>query len=325
MRLRLPRPRPGLTATTSPVSDTLRGVRVLVLKARVVWVALSLCTAGCDRGREAEAVEPPSASAEASKQAAAPSTIDAEWVATKFQAPPPEPDKDWLREIEKDPIAALEQMDPAALQRRAPQPRPQQVIPIRAKNPAKYDLETPLRGWPPVVGQFYPDLALKDQTGRVSAISDFRGKVILLEVVGMTCKACNAFAGGNERGVGGFRGIPPQSGLGSIEQYAQRYAGVSLDHPDVIFVQLILYGMDGRSPPSEADVRAWATHFGMDRNLNEVVLTGDQRFISPETRALIPGFHLIDRNGILRALSSNNPSHDRLYDGVLPKIAALLE
>jgi len=322
MRLRSPLPQPGHTDTSSRDSDTLTLVLGSIGTRRIVLLAVLAFSCGCDRGRGGgpapTPTEPPPS------KDATPAEIDAEWVASKFQAPPPEPTKDWLREIEKDPIAALKDMDPAALQQRGSSSGTRDVTPIRAENPAKYEPEKPLKGWPPNVGQFYPNVALPDQTGLVSAIADFRGKVILLEVVGMTCKACNAFAGGNEPGVGGFRGISPQPGLGSIDRYAKTHVGVSLDHPDLVFIQLVLYGMDGRSPPSEADVRAWATHFGMDRNRNEVVLTGDQRFISPETRRLIPGFHLIDRSGILRALSSNDPRHDRLYDGVLPKMASLL-
>ena len=63
----------------------------------------------------------------------------------------------------------------------------------------------------------------------------------------------------------------------------------------------------------------------MDRNKNEVVLIGDQRFISAESRKLIPGFHLIDQNGILRAMSSNDPRHDRLHESLLPKLASLVQ
>jgi len=62
----------------------------------------------------------------------------------------------------------------------------------------------------------------------------------------------------------------------------------------------------------------------MDRDKNQVVMIGDQRFISPQTRKLIPGFHLIDQNGILRALSSNDPRHDRLHESLLPKLASLV-
>lgn len=294
-------------------------------------VAPLLLALGCDLSGPsavpaAETLSPEEAPADEST----PAVIDADWVASKLQAPPPPDPKDWLREIEKDPIAALKQMDPGALQPSRSQPAASgepalEIETIRAKHPANYEPSKSLTGWPPVVGQFYPNLVLKDQTGQVTAISDFRGKVVLVEVVGLTCRACHAFAGGNESGMSRFRGIEPQRGLGSIEQYAQGYAKLSLDHPDIVFVQLVLYGMDGRGPPSEEDARAWANHFGMDRYKNQVVLVGDQRFISPQTRKLIPGFHLIDQNGILRALSSNDPRHDGLHASLLPKLASLVK
>ncbi len=289
-----------------------------------------LSSLGCDWSGASTAPASETASpGQAPVDESTPAVIDADWVASKLQAPPPPEPRDWLREIEKDPIAALKQMDPGALQARrssrdAAGERAPEITTIRAKHPAKYEPGKPLQGWPPVVGQFYPNFVLRDQTGQATAISDFRGKVVLLEVVGLTCRACHAFAGGNEAGMGRFRGIEPQQGLGSIERYVQGYAKLSLDHPDIVFVQLVLYGMDGRSPPSEEDARAWARHFGMDRQQNEVVLIGDQRFISPETKKLIPGFHLIDQNGILRAMSSNDPRHDRVTS-LLPKLASLVK
>lgn len=291
---------------------------------------LSSAALACDRSETGEAQDLGAQSSESSPQLESPpAVIDAEWVASKFQAPPAPKPKDWLREIEKNPIAALKEMDPAALQpsrSRGPgtPESPAKINEIRPKEPATYEPQKALKGWPPVVGQFYPNLVLRDQAGQVVSISDFQGKVILLEVVGLTCKACHAFAGGNEPGKPRFRGIEPQRGLDSIERYVNGYAKLSLDHPDVVFVQLVLFGMDGRGPPEEEDVRAWAEHFQMDRRRNEVVLVGDQRFISPATRKLIPGFHLIDQDGILRAMSSNDPNHDRLHSSLLPKLASLV-
>jgi len=300
-------------------------------RAASLLSVLVLVLPACDRGgsEQVPAAEPPSADF-ATPDDSTPAVIDADWVASKFQAPPPPERKDWLREIEKDPIAALKQMDPAALQpsRDRPASWAGAVPPDTErsqKKSAEYRPDQPLSGWPPTVGQFYPNLVLKDQTGQVTAIGDFQGKVILLEVVGLTCKACHAFAGGNEPGKSRFREIEPQPGLDSIERYTLGYAKLSLEHPDIVFVQLVLYGMDGRSPPSEEDARAWASHFNMDRGNNQVVLIGDQRFISPETRKLIPGFHLIDQNGILRAMSSNDPSHDRLHNALIPKLASLVK
>ncbi|MDH3818638.1 MAG: hypothetical protein OES21_08480 [Myxococcales bacterium] len=63
----------------------------------------------------------------------------------------------------------------------------------------------------------------------------------------------------------------------------------------------------------------------MNRDRNQVLLIADQRFISAETRKLIPGFHLIDQNGILRAMSRNDPRHDRLHETLLPKLASLVK
>lgn len=256
-----------------------------------------------------------------------PAVIDADWVASKFQAPPPPEEKNWAREIEKDPIAALKQMDPGALQPRRAAPARPAPKPARARtdHTATHDPQAPLRDWPPTVGQFYPNIVLKNQNGQTTAISDFRGKVVLIELVGLTCRACHAFAGGNDPGRPRFRGITPQPNLPSIERYAVGYAKVSLSRPDVVFVQLVLYGMDGQTAPLEEDVRDWAQHFELRTSEDEYVLVGDARFISPETRRLIPGFHLVDQNGILRSISSNDPRHDPLDSSLLPKLAGLVK
>lgn len=295
--------------------------------SRVAWlgvasVGVALAMLGCDAKPPAEtAPEPPVPATER----AVPAVIDADWVASKFQAPPPPAQRDWTREIEKDPIAALKQMDPGALQAKRGGGATSNALPAkRVESEAEYDPGTPLRDWPPVVGRFYPNIILKDQTGHTVALSDFKGKVVLVELVGLTCKACHAFSGGNEPGTPQFRGITPQPNLPSIERFAKGYANVSLDHPEIVFVQLALYGMDGQSPPSEEDVRDWSRHFDLKTEQGEYVLVGDARFISPETRRLIPGFHLIDRSGVLRAMSSNDPRHDPLHSTLLPRLAELV-
>jgi hypothetical protein len=251
---------------------------------------------GCERSSSTSEPEAQSPDVEAELvQDSAPEVIDSDWVASKLELPPPPKEKNWLEEIEKDPIQALKEMDPAALQpRRERAPEPRNVSgdsQPRTRPKRAYDADKPLRGWPPAVGQFYPDVVLEDQTGQITGISHYRGKVVLVEVVGLTCPACDALSGGNDPGKGRFRGIEPQPGLSSIDRYA----------------------------------RAWARHFGLSRNRNEVVLIGDQRFISPASRRLIPGFHLIDQQGILRSITSNDPRHDDLYTALLPKLASLVE
>jgi len=281
----------------------------------------------CDREND---TQPPQGSRPpvAPAPVAAPTPMPEPLETRTVEPPPPDPNA-WLREVEKDPIAALSKLDPGALSpertgRANSNSRPQ-IRPEQRPGPAvaKYDDKKPLVGWPPIVGRPYPEIALLDQSGRVTSLSEFRGKVVLVELVGMTCAACHAFAGANDARPGRFRKIAPQQGLGSIEGYAQRFAKISLDHPDIVFVQLLLYGMDAQSPPSLTDARPWARHFGMDRYRNEVVLVGDARFINPQTRRLIPGFHLIDRNGILRASHSNVPGSDNLFTSLLPTMGAL--
>jgi hypothetical protein len=295
----------------------------------LLLTASALASSGCELGTpSSEGSGQPSEAVPERSTADTPAVIDADWVASKFQAPPPAENKDWMREIERDPIAALKQMDPSALQKRSGSASPGSSTTRSTappKHEATYNPDAPLRGWPPVVGQFYPNFVLRDQTGQSVAISDFKGKVVLIELVGLTCKACHAIAGGNEPGMTRFRGIQPQPGLPSIERYATGYAKLSLDHPDIVFVQLVLYGMDGQTPPLEKDARDWARHFQLDPSRGEYVLIGDQRFISPQTRALIPGFHLVDQHGILRAMSSNDPRHDPLHSSLLPRLAELVK
>src|SRR5688572_24202884 len=57
--------------------------------------------------------------------------------------------------------------------------------------------------WPPEKGQAYPDLTLIDQEGTPTRLLDFKGKVILVEIVGMSCPACVAFSGGQRSGAFG--------------------------------------------------------------------------------------------------------------------------
>ncbi len=176
--------------------------------------------------------------------------------------------------------------------------------------------------WPPQVGQEYPDLELVDQDGNVTALSEFRGKVILLEPVGTACRACVALAGGREYGA--FDGTRPQEDLESIETYTARFGGIELDDPRVVFVQLLLLNNDLQAP-TPAEGRAWAQHFKMQRSENQVVLVGDSTLVRPASRQMIPGFQLIDKNFILRADSTGHTPRDNLYTKLLPMIKQLAD
>ena len=96
--------------------------------------------------------------------------------------------------------------------------------------------------WPPELGKSYPDLHLVDHLGRPFELSSLKGKIILLEPIGMDCPACQAFCGGNSKG--GLGGVKPQSNLPSMEEAFAKYTGGCSYWDDrIAHVQLLLYDM----------------------------------------------------------------------------------
>ena len=100
----------------------------------------------------------------------------------------------------------------------------------------------------PRVGDEYADLELFNLEGEPVRMSQYRGKVLLIEAIGMPCAACQAFSGAHE--LGGFGGIQPQPGLQSFERYFQQYAGdASLSDERLVFIQILFYGPSARHAP----------------------------------------------------------------------------
>ncbi len=176
-----------------------------------------------------------------------------------------------------------------------------------------------LQDWPPTLGNPYPDIELRDSSGEPVRLSSFKGKVLLIEPIGMSCPACIAFAGGNSDGRGGLDGRPAQGGLESIENYVERYArGASLRDPDLVFIHMLLYNDQMRAPTQE-DARRWEEHFGVSRP-NHFVLYADERFINPASYKMIPGFQLVDRDFTLRVdATGHTPTHN-LWKDLLPTL-----
>ncbi len=177
--------------------------------------------------------------------------------------------------------------------------------------------------WPPQVGRPYPDLRLRTPQGDRVALSSLRGRVILVEPIGMDCPACNAFSGANRPGVGGFQRTRPQKGLPSVhEMLAER--GVSLSDERLVYVQLLLYDTSRSKPPTLALARRWAQHFGLGSRENELLLVGEDYLIGPASFKMIPGLQLVDRDFTLRwDATGHRPRHD-LWRELLPALPALL-
>ena len=176
--------------------------------------------------------------------------------------------------------------------------------------------------WPPRLGEPFPNLELVSHTGEFVRMADFRGKIVLVEPIGMTCAACNAFSGAGE--IGGYQNIAPQKNLPSIEKLIERYApGHSLDDGHIVLVQLLLYDMNLKAPSAE-DARSWAEHFGFDRKDNFYVLAADQRFINKASYDMIPGFFLLDKDLVLRADATGHQPRHNLFTELLAQIPKLM-
>lgn len=213
--------------------------------------------------------------------------------------------------VEADPLQPDERKPPAQSIAKAA------TAPTRAPAPDHI--------WPPRLGEAYPNLRLRNSLGERVELESFRGRVILLEPIGMDCPACNAFAGGNREGFAGFQGIRPQAGLPSVEEILRDYAGgVSLADDRLVLVQLLLYRPGRKGAPSRETARLWTEHFGIEEDGNTVVLVGEDYLIGPASYAMIPGFQLIDRDFVLRYdASGHRPRHD-LWRELMPAIPSLV-
>ncbi len=170
--------------------------------------------------------------------------------------------------------------------------------------------------WPPQLNKPYPELELMTSNGRKVKLSSFAGKIILLEPIGMSCPACQAFAGADTKG--GFQGVSPQAGLPSIDSLLAKQ-GISPADSRLCRVQLLLYSPNMTAPTLQ-EAKAWAKHFGFGQAANELVLIGDSSFINNASYQMIPGFQLIDKDFILKCDSTgHNPKND-LYRELLPML-----
>lgn len=177
--------------------------------------------------------------------------------------------------------------------------------------------------WPPRLGKLYPDLTLTNRNGQLVQLSSFKGNVLLIEMIGMNCPACQAFSGGNRKG--GYQGIAPQANLPSIQEIlAETVPGLALGKGKLVLIQILLYDMQMHAP-GQADAAAWARHFGLDPERAEHVLAGGPELIGPSSYAMIPGFQLVDQNFVLRMDSTGHSPKHSLEGELIPFAARLVK
>jgi hypothetical protein len=176
--------------------------------------------------------------------------------------------------------------------------------------------------WPPKLDYYYPDLTLLDQNGKKVQLSSFMGKILVIEPIGMSCPACQAFCGANRKGLGPYGQVRPQSGLKSIDEcLAQK--GISTTDPAITFIQLLLYGPTLQAP-TLAEAKAWARHFRVDSKSNYHVLVGNKSLINQASYNMIPGFQLVDKSFVLRSDATGHHPKNDLYSHLIPMLKRIL-
>lgn len=177
--------------------------------------------------------------------------------------------------------------------------------------------------WPPQLNNYYPDMELMDQDGKLVRLSSFKGRIIVVEPIGMSCPGCQAFSGANRQGMRPYGGGSAQAGLKSFEEYLSDYAGTTLQRGGIVLVQLLLYDPSMQLPTAK-QAQMWAQNFGMKTTNNKYVLVARSNMIGQASYDMIPGFQLIDKGFVMRSDSTGHNPRNDLYKHFFPTLKSLL-
>lgn len=177
--------------------------------------------------------------------------------------------------------------------------------------------------WPPQLNNYYPDMELVDQDGKLVRLSSFKGRIIVVEPIGMSCPGCQAFSGANRQGMRPYAGGSAQPGLKSFEEYLNEYAGTTLQRGGIVLVQLLLYD-PAMQLPTAKQAQTWAQNFGMKTTENKYVLVARSNMIGQASYDMIPGFQLIDKGFVMRSDSTGHNPRNDLYKHFFPTLKSLL-
>lgn len=175
--------------------------------------------------------------------------------------------------------------------------------------------------WPPILGEAFPDLKLIDHRGNTINLAQFTGKVVIVEPIGMTCPACNAWSGSGKHGA--FHGKTPK-GTQAFEDFFSEYTkGTNLQSEDIVFVQLLLYNLKMETPKS-SEAKLWAEHYKFVNKPNMFVAVPRSDIRNKVSYDMIPGFFLIDKDFILRSDATGHHPKNSIFRHLLTMVPELI-
>ncbi len=178
---------------------------------------------------------------------------------------------------------------------------------LRKGEPVNKNLPNP---WPPKMNQKYPDIDLIDQSGGDFRLSDLKGRVLLVEYIDMSSPASQAQSGGALFGAYGATTYVDEVSEPISDVLRQSTGGaISLPHPHILEVKIIVYG-DGGGQASRDDAQNWASHFSLKQEEGVIVAVPVKDIRDHATNELIIGYQLVDKNMMMRVDSTGvEPTH----------------
>ncbi len=206
-------------------------------------------------------------------------------------------------------------------------PRPKDDNPLNLPAPPSDDeLRSNLpKPWPPQMNVRYPDLKLLNQKGQDFKLSDYEGRVIVVEYIDMGSPISQAQSGAKERGVFSTASNKFDKLTQSFDVMLEKNTEPSLTLPqdDIVMVKVIVFGPEGKQG-SRDDAQDWAEHFGFTIENNVIVAVPEVDIRGEAMNGVIGGYQLLDKNYKLRVDSAGpDPKHNlrMTFMPMVPKLA----
>lgn len=165
--------------------------------------------------------------------------------------------------------------------------------------------------WPPMMNSTYPDYELIDQEGKQFKISDFKGKIIILEMVDMSSPISQAYSNAAENGIFGVTDKYDNFSK-PIEKMLSDYTNGDTILPlSTVEVIKVIMRTQNDQQPKPKDAEEWAAFFKLKKENNVIVAVPVKDMRGKETDKITPGYQLIDSEMMLRVDSAGiTPKHN---------------